>query len=65
MPIGNGCRGTVSPRHFRGIGLNPIAAHPAPYDQVTPAMCDAGREAAQEFYLGDLGYALTDDYRYS
>jgi hypothetical protein len=29
--------------------------------EVTPEMCDAGREAAQEFYLGELGYALTDD----
>jgi hypothetical protein len=32
-PIGNGSLGTVSSRHFGGIGLNLMLAIPAPHDE--------------------------------
>jgi hypothetical protein len=32
-PLGNGSLGAVSSRHFGGIGLNLVAAFPAPHDQ--------------------------------
>jgi hypothetical protein len=55
MPVGNGCLGAVSSRHFGGIGLSLIAAFEAPYDEPNTG----SRRAPQRHRWAGFGFHLT------
>lgn len=55
MPIENRSFGAVLPRHFDGIGLNLIAAFPAPYDEAHRSR----RRTPEGHRRAGLGFHLT------
>jgi hypothetical protein len=48
--------GAAAPSSDRAAGA------PAEEIEVTPAMIEAGRSAAEQFYLGDNRYGLSDEF---